>query len=423
MLAIPTQTRQLDNGLVVVLSPDSAVPVVAVNLWYGVGSRNEVEGRTGFAHLFEHMMFQGSAHVPKNRHFELVEQAGGSLNASTWYDRTNYYETVPAHHLELVLWLESDRMGHFLEALDQETLDNQVAVVKNERKERYDNQPYGDWDERLQALLWPPDHAYHHTVIGSMEDIGAATLDDVEQFFRTFYHPGNAVLTLAGDLDPDEAFRMVERWFGDIPAGPTLPEVPGILDPGPVLSETRRDRVEADVPLVRVYVGGRIPPASHDDFWAADVATSVLADGRASRLYRSLVREQQLANDVVSFAFPLLHGRSMMLSWATGYPGADPEVLEAALVQELEALADVRTAEVERAVALSETRFLREVERLASRADLLSMHQLQFGDADRINREVERLRAVTAEDIRSFAETHLGPDNRAVLVYLPKEAS
>lgn len=423
MLAIPTQTRQLDNGLVVVLSPDSAVPVVAVNLWYGVGSRNEVEGRTGFAHLFEHMMFQGSAHVPKNRHFELVEQAGGSLNASTWYDRTNYYETVPAHHLELVLWLESDRMGHFLEALDQETLDNQVAVVKNERKERYDNQPYGDWDERLQALLWPPDHAYHHTVIGSMEDIGAATLDDVEQFFRTFYHPGNAVLTLAGDLDPDEAFRMVERWFGDIPAGPTLPEVPGILDPGPVLGETRRDRVEADVPLVRVYVGGRIPPASHDDFWAADVATSVLADGRASRLYRSLVREQQLANDVVSFAFPLLHGRSMMLSWATGYPGADPEVLEAALVQELEALADVRTAEVERAVALSETRFLREVERLASRADLLSMHQLQFGDADRINREVERLRAVTAEDIRSFAETHLGPDNRAVLVYLPKEAS
>ncbi|TVP73932.1 MAG: insulinase family protein [Gemmatimonadales bacterium] len=369
------------------------------------------------------MMFQGSAHVPRNRHFELVEQAGGSLNASTWFDRTNYFETVPAHHLDLVLWLESDRLGHFLEALGQETLDNQVAVVKNERRQRYDNQPYGDWDERLQGLLWPPEHPYHHTVIGSMEDIGAATLEDVEEFFRTFYHPGNAVLTLAGDVEPDEALRKVEHWFGDIPEGPPLPPVPGILDPGAVLGETRRERVEADVPLVRVYVGGRIPPATDEEFWAADVATSVLADGRASRLYRSLVREERLANDVISYAFPLLHGRSMMLSWATGYPDADPDALEAGLVRQLEGLADVRTEEVERAVALSESRFLREVERLSSRADLLSMHQLQFGDASRINREVERLRAVTADDIRAFAETHLGPDNRAILTYLPQEAS
>jgi len=169
----------LDNGLKIVLSQDRTVPVVAVNLWYGVGSRNEEAGKTGFAHLFEHMMFQGSAHVPKNKHFELIERAGGTLNASTWFDRTNYFETVPSHHLELALWLESDRMGWMVESMDQEKLDNQRDVVKNEKRQRYDNQPYGDWDERLQALVYPEAHPYHHSVIGSMEDIDAATLDDV----------------------------------------------------------------------------------------------------------------------------------------------------------------------------------------------------------------------------------------------------
>ena len=172
----------------VVLSQDSAAPVVAVNLWYGVGSRNERRGRTGFAHLFEHMMFQGSAHVPKNQHFELIERAGGSLNGSTWFDRTNYFETVPSHHLELALWLEADRMGWLLPAMTQEKLDNQRDVVKNEKKWRYDNQPYGDWDERLQALVFPEGHPYHHSVIGSMEDLDAADLDDVAQFLAAIDH-------------------------------------------------------------------------------------------------------------------------------------------------------------------------------------------------------------------------------------------
>ena len=423
MLSFSTERHVLDNGLTVVLAPDPAVPVVAVNLWYGVGSRNERPGRTGFAHLFEHMMFQGSKHVPKNRHFELVERAGGSLNATTWFDRTNYFQTLPSHHLELALWLESDRMGFFVEALTRETLENQQGVVLNERKERYENQPYGDWDERMLRLVWPPEHAYHHTVIGEKADIAAATLDDVEGFFRTYYVPNNAVLTLAGDLDPARALAAVKRWFGPIPAGAPLPPIPGVVDPGPVVGGAPRETVEADVPLPRVYLGARIPPATDPEFYAADLATSILGDGRASRLYRRLVRERRVARDAVSFAFPLVHGRTMMLSWITGFPGADPAELEAALLAEVEGLADVTEAEVARARALAETRLLSQVAQLATRADLLSMNQLLFGDAARLNSEVERMRAVTADDVRRFAQAFLRPDNRALLTYLPGEAA
>ncbi|MBT8396693.1 MAG: insulinase family protein, partial [Gemmatimonadetes bacterium] len=257
LLNVPVERHRLPNGLRVTLSLDRSVPIVAVNLWYGVGSRNERSGRTGFAHLFEHMMFQGSANVPKNRHFELVEQAGGSLNASTWFDRTNYYETLPSHHLELALWLESDRMGWMLPAMTQEKLENQQGVVKNERKERYDNQPYGDWDERMQALVFPPDHPYHHSVIGSMEDIGAATLEDVAEFFRTFYVPNNAVLTLAGDFDPDDALGLIETYFGEIPEGAPIPPLPGNEEIPPVIGEMVAEEVIGNVPLPRVYLGAR----------------------------------------------------------------------------------------------------------------------------------------------------------------------
>ncbi|MEX2530064.1 MAG: pitrilysin family protein [Gemmatimonadota bacterium] len=422
MFPIRTERHVLANGLTVVLAPDRAVPVVAINLWYGVGSRNEREGRTGFAHLFEHMMFQGSAHVPKGRHFELVEAAGGSLNASTWFDRTNYFETLPSHHLDLALWLESDRMGWLLPAMTEEKLENQRDVVRNERRQRYDNQPYGDWDERIQELVYPEDHPYRHTVIGSMEDIGAASLQDVREFFETFYLPGNAVLTLAGDIDPIDALARVERYFGEIPGSDAdPPPIPGRHDPGPVIGGTTRDTVRSRVPLPRIYMAFRIPPVTDPAFYTADVATSVLSDGRASRLYRRLVREQELAKDVAAFAFPLATGRSLMIAWLNGYPESDPDELEAGLVRELEGLQDVSRDEVARAVALSETRLLRQAEQLASRADLLSMHQQLFGDAERLNGEVERLRAVTPEAVREFAATTLGSDNRAVLTYLPGE--
>ena len=404
----------------VVLSHDATVPVVAVNLWYGVGSRNEAPGKTGFAHLFEHMMFQGSGHVPKNRHFELIERAGGSLNATTWFDRTNYFETLPSHELDLALWLESDRMGWMVPAMTQEKLDNQRDVVKNEKRQRYDNQPYGDWDERLQRLVFPEDHPYHHTVIGSMEDIDAATLDDVSRFFETYYRPDNAVLAIAGDFNPDDVMDRVARWFGEIPAGGPTPPLPGNPDLPPVVGATVRDDVVSDVPLPRVILGFRIPPYSDDAFAVAEVARAVLGQGRASRLYRRLVREERVAKDVVSYAFPLLTGASMMLVWGTGYPGTSIAELEAALVREVRALADVDAQEVERAIALTETDLVRAMERVARRADLLCMFDLYFDDPGRLNRELDRLRAVTPDQIRAFAAHRLGPDNLAVVTYEPE---
>jgi len=417
ILSVPVERHALGNGLRIVLSRDTSVPVVAVNLWYGVGSRNELPGRTGFAHLFEHMMFQGSEHVPKNKHFELVERAGGTLNASTWFDRTNYFETVPSHHLELALWLESDRMGWMLPAMDQEKLDNQRDVVKNEKRQRYDNQPYGDWDERLQRLVYPERHPYHHTVIGSMEDLDAASLDDVASFFRTFYVPNNAVLTVAGDFDATRVVDTIGRYFGDIPAGAPPPPIPGDPDVEPLIGETVRDHVVADVPLPRVIMAFRIPPYSSDDFAVAEVARAVLGMGRASRLYRSLVRERRAAKDVVSYAYPLLTGASMLLVWATGYPGASPESLEKALAEELEGLVTAEDHEVERAVAVAETDLVRGLEQVGERADLLSMFDLYFDEPQRLNREVDRLRSVGVEDVRRFAAERLMPDNRAVLVY------
>jgi len=420
LLSFELERHTLDNGLTVVLAPDPAVPVVAVNLWYGVGSRNEREGRTGFAHLFEHLMFQGSAHVEKGRHFELVERAGGSLNASTWFDRTNYYETVPSHQVELALWLEADRMGWFLPAMDQEKLDNQRDVVRNERRQRYDNQPYGDWDERMLAAVFPSDHPYHHSVIGSMEDLGRADLEDVADFFNTFYRPNNAVLTLAGDFEPATALELVSRHFAEIPRGPALPPVPGRTALGPAIGSTSIERVAADVPLPRVHLAFRIPPVTETDFYTADVTCTVLGAGRASRLYRRLVRDRRIAKDVAAFAYPLATGRTMMVCRLTGFAGADPELLEEALLAEVEALGDVNPAEVERAIALAETGLVREMEELASRADLLSMNQMVFGDPARILTEVERIRAVSADDVRSFAAETLGPDNRALLTYLPR---
>jgi len=418
-LTIPVERHRLDNGLRVVLSQDRTVPVVAVNLWYGVGSRNERAGKTGFAHLFEHMMFQGSSHVPKNKHFELVERAGGTLNASTWFDRTNYFETLPSHDLDLALWLESDRMGWMLPAMDQEKLDNQRDVVKNEKRQRYDNQPYGDWDERLQALVYPEDHPYHHTVIGSMADLEAATLDDVSSFFETYYRPNNAVLTLAGDFEPGAALESIRRYFGDIEPGAEIPPLPGNPDVPPLIGQTVRDHVVSDVPLPRVIMAFRIPPYSSPEFPAVEVAQALLGKGKASRLYRRLVRERRVAKSVVVYAFPLLTGASMLLVWATGYPDTTTTALETALADELEALAQAEPGEVERAIALTETDLVSSLEHASERADLLSMFELYFGDPDRLNRELDRLRDVSIEEVRAFAAERLGADNRAVLSYQP----
>jgi len=418
-IKIEFEQFRLANGLRVIVAPDHTVPLVAVNLWYNVGSRNERPGRTGFAHLFEHMMFQGSQNVGVNAHFSLIEQAGGSLNGSTWLDRTNYFETLPAHYLELGLWLEADRMGWLLPAMTQEKLDNQRDVVKNERRWRVDNQPYGDWDERLQALVYPEDHPYHHSVIGSMADLDAASLDDVEAFFRTYYAPNNAVLTLAGDVTAERARPLVERYFGEIPAGPPVPPLPGVTNIPTVLPEARSETVEQDISLTRIFVAARIPPFGEDGFYAASVASSILGDGRSALLYRRLVRTG-IAQDVAAFAFPIVVGAAMLVVWATAAPGVSRETLETELLSAYDSLASVDDREVERAVALLEAENLRALQRVEDRADRLSMYATLFDDPAMINTEIDRIRGVTKDAVREIARKHLGADNRILLTYVPK---
>jgi zinc protease len=420
VIQIPFETYRLANGLRVVLSREPGVPVVAVNLWYNVGSRNERPGRTGFAHLFEHMMFQGSKHVPEMVHFAMVEKAGGSLNGSTWLDRTNYYETLPSHYLELALWLESDRLGWLVPAMTQAKLDNQRDVVKNERRWRVDNQPYGDWDERLQAMVYPPDHPYHHSVIGSMEDLDAATLEDVVEFFRTYYAPNNAVLTVCGEFEPDSTKALIERYFGEIPAGPPVPVIPGRTELPTSMGGEVRAVVVQDISLPRVYIAYRIPPYGSDDYYTGAVAATLLATGKASLLYRTLVRERRMAQDVVAFAFPIVVSASMLMVWTTARPDVPVEELERAALEQIEALANAEDVDVERAINLIETKQLVDLQRMDERADLLSMHTTLFDDPARINTELDRVRAVTAAAVRAFATRYLARENRAVLQYVPR---
>ena len=420
---IPIDRHLLPNGLRVILSRDERAPIVAVNLWYDVGSRHEKAGKTGFAHLFEHMMFQGSANVAKGEHFDLVQGAGGTLNASTWLDRTNYFETLPSHELELALWLESDRLASLLPAMTQEKLDNQRDVVKNERRWSVDNQPYGSWDEKMQALLFPEDHPYHHSTIGSMEDLSAASLDDVQEFFTAYYAPNNAVLTIAGDFDPGSALALVEKHFGPIAANPAIPPAPSTAV-DPIIGAEVREDVPDRVPLPRIYAAYRMPTFGSEGFDALEVAIDLLGSGRASRLYRSLVREQQVAQDVTTFAFPVIGGAAIFTIWATARPGVAHQTLETALWNEVDRLTTDGPAddELERVRNLHAAGVESSMERISERADRLSMYACLFDQPERINTEVSRYAAVGAERVREAMAASLRPDNRVVLTYLPAES-
>src|SRR3954453_2685397 len=317
--------HRLDNGLKVVLRREAELPLVAVNLWYHVGSKNEKPGRTGFAHLFEHMLFQGSQHIPTHDHFRFVQQVGGITNGSTWYDRTNYYEILPSAHLELGLWLESDRMGFLLPAITQENLDNQRDVVMNERRQRVENQPYGRAGETMNELLYPADHPYHWPVIGYMEDIAAATLEDVRTFFRTYYTPSNAVISVVGDIDPGEVLERVDAWFGEIPPGPPVPPV--TVPRQTPRGEPRRRVLAEDVRLPRAYLGFRAPAYGERAWYVAALLAAVLAGGKSSPLYRDLVYERQIAQDVGVSVGPQEAGGSCALV-STARPGGPAEALE-----------------------------------------------------------------------------------------------
>jgi zinc protease len=421
---IPIDRHQLPNGLRVILSRDDRAPIVAVNLWYGVGSRHEKPGKTGFAHLFEHMMFQGSANVAKGEHFDLVQAAGGTLNATTWLDRTNYYETLPSHELELALWLESDRLAGLLAAMTQEKLDNQRDVVKNERRWSVDNQPYGTWDEKLQELLFPEGHPYHHSTIGSMEDLDAASLDDVREFFAAHYAPNNAVLTIAGDFEPGPALKMVEKTFGPIPANPAIPAAPSTAV-DPIIGAEVRQEVPDRVPLPRIYAAYRVPTFGSEGFNAVEVAVDLLGSGRASRLYRALVREQQLAQDVTTFAFPVIGGAAIFTIWVTARPGIGHEALEAGLWAEVDRLGGEGPTddELERVRNLHASGVESSLERISERADRLSMYACLFDEPERINTEVSRYEAVDSGRVREAMNASVRPDNRVVLTYIPAESA
>lgn len=423
-MRIPVDSYRLANGLLVTLSEDHSAPIVAVNLWYHVGSANEREGRTGFAHLFEHMLFQGSEHVGANEHFELVQRAGGTLNGSTWLDRTNYFETVPSNHLATALWLEADRMGALLPAMTQEKLDTQRDVVKNERRWSVDNQPYGTWWERLPALCFPPEHPFHHSLIGSMEHLSEASLEDIAEFFRTWYSPDNAVLTIAGDFDPVEARALVERYFGPIPRGAARPALPS-FEVAPSFGGAKRAVFEDDVVLPRLFLAFRSPVFGSEEYYAASVCGAVLGMRRGSRLYKSLVREQEVAQEVSAFTYDLTKGSDLFVVDAMARPGVTLERLEAAVGAEVDRLHahGVTDDEVSRALALIETDLIAALQSAGERADKLSQFATYFGDAALLNTQIDKYRAVTAAQVSAFARARLGPDNRASLVYVPRVAA
>jgi predicted Zn-dependent peptidase len=417
---VKVEDYTLPNGLRVVLNEDHSAPLVAVNIWYHVGSKNEKPGRTGFAHLFEHMLFSGSKNVGPNEHFRHVQSVGGILNGSTNLDRTNYYETVPSNYLPMALWLEADRMGFFLPTLSQERLDVQKNVVKEERRQRYDNVPYGTWIESLLRNTFPTDHPYSWPTIGSMSDLTAAQLEDVKDFFRTWYSPNNATLVLAGDFNPAEARQLVERYFGSIPRGPEITRPQPALAP---MSAEKRETIEWAVQLPRVYRMYRIPRFGEPEWLAADLLTGILASDKASRLERSLVLQKQIAQDTVAFAWDA-EASGMLIMWVTAKPGVSPERLEGEIDAELQRLAGsgVTAAELERAKARAEAGIAQQLSEFASRADLINQVTTLFGDPMLVNQIISRYQAITAEDIQKMAAQFLVTDNRATVTFVPKTA-
>ena len=412
------ERHRLANGLQVVLHPDPTLPLATVNLWYHVGSKNERPGRTGFAHLFEHMLFSGSEHVGNTQHFFYLQQVGGVANGSTWYDRTNYYETVPSSRLDLALWLESDRMGYFLPALTAEKLETQRSVVMNERRQRVDNQPYGRPYEHLFELLLPAEHPYHWPVIGWMDDIAAATLEEVREFFRAWYGPNNAVVTVAGDFVPADALARVERWFGEIPSGPEprprkAPLAP--LDHGIV--ESVRDRVQ----LPRVYLAFRMPPFGDRGWFAGSLATSALSDGRSSPLFHDLVYRRQIAQDVSCYVYPT-EEVGFLIAVATAKPGVAAADLANALWEHLERLAESgpTAADFERAHNSVLSSSYSHLQALDQRADLISQCTTFFDSPERAFEIPDEYGSVTPGEIRDFAARHLGRDRGVELTVLPE---
>jgi zinc protease len=416
---IPFSKHTLDNGLQVLLHEDRNCPIVAVNLWYHVGSKNERPGKTGFAHLFEHLMFEGSEHYDKG-FFQPLQGAGASLNGSTNADRTNYWEVVPTEALDLALWMESDRMGYLLPALTDAKFTNQRDVVLNERRQNYENRPYGLAPMAMLAALFPPDHPYHWTTIGEIDDLRAARLDDVRVFFSTYYHPANASLALAGDIDPDRALALAEAYFGGLPAGrPVSPVRP----PEPALHIEQRLVLEDRIELPRIYLACLTPAMFAEDDAELDLAADILANGKTSRLYKRLVFEERLAADVSASQNSREVGGFVQVA-ATATPDHALAELDAVIQEEIVRLATDGPSEDEmvRGQVQAEAQFvfrLQTVGGFGGKSDQLNAYNVFVKDPGFFGRDLERYQAVTAESLRAAVARYLQRANRVALSVVP----
>ena len=413
--------RTLANGLRVIVSEDHSVPNVTVNLWVNVGSRHEVEGRTGFAHLFEHLMFQGSRNVASGEHFSALMAAGGRLNATTWFDRTNYFETVPRGAMDLALWMEADRHGHLLDAVNQENLDNQRDVVKEEKRQRYDNVPYGNALIDVYAAIFPKGHPYHHATIGSMEDLDAASVEDVHEFYQRHYGPDNTVLTLVGDLTPDEGFASAERYFGPLPATAAPRRAP--VEPLVALSEPIRDEHVEDVPSDRLHFAFRLPVDDTPEFFACALAMDVIGGLATSRLHQRLVRREQIATSVSAHPMGFVDGVSLGFMAIDVADGIHADVVEEATCEELTRFAEQGPTEIELESAMAQTErgWLSALAGQEERADQICHYATLQGDPGLVNTYLDRLGEVTAAQVQVAATTWLTPRSRAVVAYLKQD--
>jgi zinc protease len=433
-LEVPYVQFRLPNGLTVILHEDRSVPLVSVNVWYHVGSARERPGRTGFAHLFEHLMFEGSAHVKEGEFDTLLEAAGATNNGSTTPDRTNYWIDAPTGALELALFLESDRMGWLLESMSPERVDGQRDVVKNERRQSYENRPYGMAELVLDELLFPEGHPYHWPTIGYMEDLSAAGYEDVVEFFKTYYAPANASLVIAGDIDVARTKALVEKWFGEIPARPAPPPIDA---PPAVLDGVKRRTLEDRVQLPRLYLAWVTPPHFAPGDAMLDVVAQVLAGGKSSRLYRRLVYDLQIAQDVSAFqasgalasTFAIVVTARLDRKDGTRVaPQAAIEEVRRVVDEELDRLrAEPPTArELERAVNQLEASFYDAMETIGGfggKADRLNAYYFATGDPDYFNEDVSRYRALGVTDIQAAVRHYLPKDRRVELVVEPARGS
>ncbi len=417
-LDIPFRKQVLDNGLQVIVHADHACPVVAVSVWYHVGSKDEEPGRTGFAHLFEHLMFEGSAHHDSS-YFEPLQQAGGALNGSTSADRTNYWEVVPSNALELALWMESDRMGFLLPALTEARFANQRDVVLNERRQNYENRPYGMAALAMVDALFPGAHPYHWSTIGSPDDLRAATAEDARAFFRRYYHPANASLAIAGDVDEAAAFDLAASYFGGIPAGAP----PGIVPRAPLQATPSRRVIEDRVGVPRLYLAWLSPAMYAGGDAELDLLSDILAGGKASRLYRSLVYERRLATDVSAYQGSRERGGSFQVV-ATAVPGVSLDVIERALHEEIRRVRaeEVTSDELARAKALIETAFVSRLETVGGfggTSDQLNHYNVFLGDPGCFAWDLGRYRSADGDGIRRTAADALDPAHCVTLSVVP----